>query len=111
MPIGKWWNRGQEVPGAPRVRGLAVTADEWKNAARDAAAGGGRLLSLWVSQDVRSAATFWVFAAYWIDPGILLAELLVRPDGDAPAYPGLEETFPAASRMQRAAFSGPERAG
>jgi Ni,Fe-hydrogenase III large subunit len=104
VPIGKWWNRAQEVPGAPRVRGLAVTADEWKQSALDAAASGGRLLALWTSDHAHSATTFGVFAAYWLDQGILLAELRVQPEGDAPAYPGLEETFPAASRMQRAAF-------
>jgi len=86
------------------VRGFAATADEWKGAARDVAASGGRLLSLWTSQYAHSAATFGVFGAYWIDQGILLAELPVQPEGDAPAYPGLEETFPAASRLQRAAF-------
>ncbi len=104
MPVAKWWNRAQEVPGAPRVRGLGVVAEEWKQAARDVAAGGGRLLALWTSPDADPISTFSVYAAYWIDSGILLAALPVQPMGDAPAYPGLEETFPAASRMQRAAF-------
>ncbi len=104
MPIAKWWQRAHEVPGAPCARGLAVTTDEWKQAALDVAASGGRLLTLWASPDARSAATFAVYSAYWIDQGILVAELPVRPNGDAPAYPGLEETFPAASRMQRATF-------
>ncbi len=104
MPVGKWWDRAQEVPGAPHVRGLGVVADEWQQAARDAAASGGRLLSLWASQEAHPPMRHTICAAYWIDPGILLAELPVQPGREAPAYPGLEEIFPAASRMQRAGF-------
>jgi len=74
------------------MRGLGVSAEEWRQAAGDVAAGGGRLLAMWAT---RGAA---VYAAYITDSGVLILEL---PIGDA-EFPGLEELFPAASRMQRA---------
>lgn len=104
MPVRRWWERAREVPGAPGARGLGVTVDEWKQAALDVAGSGGRLLSLWATGVADSPARA-IFAAYWIDAGLLLAELIVeRLQEQTAAYPGLEETFPAASRMQRMAF-------
>lgn len=104
MPVRSWWNRAHEVRGAPRVRALGVTADEWRSAAQDVAASAGRLLSLWASGTGESHPTAAVHAAYWIDAGLLLTELPVQRGDGSPSYPGLGETFPAASRMQRAAF-------
>ena len=104
MPASKWWARAREIPGAPNARGLAVTREEWTQAAQDLAAAGGRLLSLWAAsgEDTQSSAA--IYSAYWIEAGLLLTELPMAPhDGDA-RYPGLETLFPAASRMQRAAF-------
>ena len=104
MPASKWWARAHEVPGAPRSRGLAVTREEWTQAAQDVAAAGGRLVALWAvrGQDTQSHAA--IYAAYWIEAGLLLTELaMASQDADA-RYPGLETLFPAASRMQRAAF-------
>ena len=104
MPLTKWWDTARVLPGAPRTRGLGVTAEEWSRCAADVAASGGRLLAMWSSAcDCRE-----VYAAFLIDPGMLILELPVRPTG-APAteradYPGIEALFPCASRMQRAMF-------
>ena len=103
MPASKWWARARGVPGAPGARGLAVTREEWTRTAEDVAAAGGRLVSLWAArgEDEQSSA---IYATYWIEAGLLLAELATAPqDLDTP-YPGLESLFPAASRMQRAAL-------
>jgi len=78
---------------------LRVSRDEWRRVAQDIAAGAGRLLALWTSGD--EAPTLLVRAAYAAAPGLLVAELSL-PDPDR-EYPGLEQTFPAAVRMQRAA--------
>jgi Ni,Fe-hydrogenase III large subunit len=102
VPVRRWWARAREVPGATRARGLLVTSEEWKQAAEDVAAAGGRLLSLWGSSGAEATAA--VSAAYWIDTGLLVTELTVRSDGADTRYPGLEALFPSASRMQRAAF-------
>ena len=103
MPASKWWARAREVPGAPGARRLAVAREEWTQAAQDVAAAGGRLVSLWAARDADTPSGAAIHAAYWIDAGLLLAELaMAARDGEA-RYPGLETLFPAASRMQRAA--------
>jgi Ni,Fe-hydrogenase III large subunit len=81
---------------------MQVSAEEWERIPRDVAAAGGRLLSLWVAPSAPSGAR--VYAAFLIDSGVLVTTLPVDVGGEAPAYSGLESTFPAASRMQRAAF-------
>jgi Ni,Fe-hydrogenase III large subunit len=92
-----WWQRAREIAGAPAARCLRVSAEEWTQAALDVAAGGGRLLSLWVSPDRSGPAE--VYAAFLTEVGVLILEL-----ESSGTYPGLEEVFPAASRLQRAAF-------
>lgn len=97
MPMRSWWGKARELAGAPGTRGLGVSAEEWIQAARDVAASGGRLLSLWVA----AAGEADVYAAYLTDLGVLILELASEA---LAVYPGLEGLFPAASRMQRAAF-------
>jgi Ni,Fe-hydrogenase III large subunit len=104
MPLRSWFDRGVTLPGAPQVRGLGVTAEQWREAAAAIAAGGGRMLSLWAQGAI--GGTQSVVAALMADPGVLLLELPVGGDqqqaGAAP-YPGLQDLFPVASRLQRAA--------
>ncbi len=120
VPVRKWWERARDVPGAPSVRGLGVTAEEWTLAAGDIAAAGGRLLSIWASGEGgpqsdgardrgasggRAQDLVAVYAAFLTDVGVLILELpATRRGGEEVAYPGLEGTFPAASRMQRTLF-------
>lgn len=129
----KWWDRARELPGAPRTRGVGVTAEEWTRCASDVAASGGRLLAMWSSacdarastaaievEDIYGAAhslpsaqdasllQMDVYAAFLTDPGVLILELPVQPtEMQSPEhadYPGIEALFPCASRMQRAMF-------
>jgi Ni,Fe-hydrogenase III large subunit len=86
------------LPGAPGVRCLDVTVDGWHALARDAAAGGARLLALWVTPAPAHVA---VLAAYLCDRAALVAQLRL-PAGET-GYPGIADVFPAAARMQRAA--------
>ncbi len=105
MPLRRWWDRAQPVTGAPHVRGLGVGAEEWRQVARDAAAAGGVLHALWAScaaTGERCAHERAVYGAYQTDRGVLVVELTL-PDEATRIYPGLEDIFPAAARMQRAA--------
>ena len=105
MPMRRWWDRARVLPGAPSVRGLGVSGEDWLLAARDVAAAGGRLLALWASSEsAASGAEAAVYGAYLTEPGVLVVELSVEPSGMHEHYPGLEGLFPAASRMQRAGF-------
>jgi Ni,Fe-hydrogenase III large subunit len=93
-----WWAESHMQVGAPGVRALTVSKEDWRRAAQELAAEGARLQAMWASDGERVAST--VRAAFLIDPGALLLSLPLA-DATAP-YPGLEEHFPCASRMQRA---------
>jgi Ni,Fe-hydrogenase III large subunit/Ni,Fe-hydrogenase III component G len=91
-------NGGSVIAGAPKVLGLAVSREEWRQAAEHVATGGGRLQSLWASRgrDGRDS----VRVAYIADQGVLVLSLPL-PEGGG-NYPGIEKWFPSAGRMQRA---------
>jgi Ni,Fe-hydrogenase III large subunit/Ni,Fe-hydrogenase III component G len=90
--------RSEAQPGAPGLRALTVSQDEWRRGAQDLAAAGGRLVSLWASRSDSDDTT--IRAAFLAGhAGLVLTLPLADPD--AP-YPGIEELFPPAARMQRA---------
>ena len=76
-----------------------VSAEEWRRAARELSESGARLAALWVSGAGQGALT--VRAAFFTATGPLLLNLPL--DADTAGYPGLEDLFPCAARMQRAA--------
>ena len=92
------WAKSTELPGAPGVRSLTVSREEWTRAAQELSARGARLMAMWASRTVHAPPT--LRAAFLIDSGALLLNLPVtEADG---SYPGLEQHFSCASRMQRA---------
>jgi Ni,Fe-hydrogenase III large subunit len=91
-------NTDAAIAGAPKTLGVTVCRDEWCRVAADMAAGGGRLLALWASRDGMSDNI--MRAAFITDIGVLVPSLpLASADGE---YPGIEQWFPSATRMQRA---------
>jgi hypothetical protein len=101
MPMRPWWEASHALGDAPAMRCRGVNFDQWVKAATDAATSGGRLLALWGTPESDDSSVI-VRAALLTDLGVLVLELPPLRDGDR--YPGLQEIFPAASRMQRAAF-------
>ena len=97
MPIRKWLAHSELVAGAPGMRGIQVSRDQWRCAALDIAAAGGRLAALWASGDETGARVHGAFLLESI--GCVLTLPLADPKSP---YPGIEDLFPAASRMQRA---------
>src|SRR5262245_59391502 len=104
--ILQWWfdhaprrarPEGGAIAGAPNLWALTVTPEEWRQAAQDIAAGGGRLLSLWASRSVGGENV--VRAAFTAETGALV---LALPVAAGSGYPGIEQSFPNASRLQRA---------
>jgi len=93
-----WWLESAGLPGAPGLRALTVSSGEWTDAAQELAARRARLMAMWASRTEYAAAT--VHAVFLNDSGALLLNLPVM-DTDSP-FPGLEQHFPCASRMQRA---------
>jgi Ni,Fe-hydrogenase III large subunit/Ni,Fe-hydrogenase III component G len=98
MPLRAWLARSETQPGAPGLRSLVVAREEWRSIAQDLAAAGARLVAMWASADARGAPT--VRTAFLHERGGMLVSLGLI-DARA-AYPGIEDLFPAASRMQRA---------
>ncbi len=107
MALQRWFQQaaqdsdsagGSVIAGAPKILGLVVSRNEWQQAAEHVATGGGRLQSLWASRDRDGRDR--VRVAYTADQGVLVLSLPL-PDGEA-NYPGIEQWFPSASRMQRA---------
>jgi Ni,Fe-hydrogenase III large subunit len=92
--LRSWFERSRSQPGAPGVRALTVSRADWRKLSEDLAAAGATLLALWGS----GADT--VRAAFLTGQGALLV-CLEGADAGTP-YPGIEDLFPAASRMQRA---------
>ena len=86
------------IAGAPNAWELAVTREQWRQGTQNIAAGGGRLISLWASRD--TGGENLVRAAFAADSGVLV--LTLRLAGSQSHYPGLGQSFPSASRMQRA---------
>jgi len=86
------------IAGAPHAWELIVTCEEWRQTAESIAAGGGRLISLWATRS-RGGENL-VRAAFIAEAGVLA--LTLRLTGSESRYPGLAQSFPSASRMQRA---------
>jgi Ni,Fe-hydrogenase III large subunit/Ni,Fe-hydrogenase III component G len=85
--------------GAATVFRADVNAIEWITACRQVNERGGRLVALWGGE---CAPGFAVHAALADADGLLVLSLPVSRE--RPSYPGIEGIFPAAGRMQRAAY-------
>jgi Ni,Fe-hydrogenase III large subunit len=102
MTFARWWSSATALPGSPAARTLTVDSRAWLDAATDAAAAGARLVGLWATSDGVGGAFATVRAALLFEDRLLVLALLVADA--AQTYRGLQDLFPAASRMQRAAF-------
>ncbi len=100
MPLRAWLARSERQCGAPGLHALNVSREEWRQVAQDLAAAGGRLVALWTSGNERGMPC--VRAFFLAERSGLLLNLTLAPN-DARPYPGLDDLFPAAARMQRAA--------
>jgi Ni,Fe-hydrogenase III large subunit/Ni,Fe-hydrogenase III component G len=100
MALARWMEQAEAAAGAPGIKAITVDSPAWRAVAQDVAAGGGRLLALWADTSQADRAT--VHALYLAQRGALAVELrIVDSDG---RYPGIDDVFPAAGRMQRAVF-------
>jgi Ni,Fe-hydrogenase III large subunit/Ni,Fe-hydrogenase III component G len=90
------------VAAAVPARRASATATQLLSACRVAQEQGGRLVSLWASDERDRGRGFCVWVALQDGDGLTLLEHTL-PDAEA-RYPDLATVFPAANRMQRAAF-------
>jgi len=99
MPLRAWLARSALQPGAPGLRALEVSREEWRQVAHDLAAAGGQLVALWASGN--DHGTPCVRAFFLTERHGLLLSFTLTDNRERP-YPGLEDLFPSAARMQRA---------
>jgi Ni,Fe-hydrogenase III large subunit/Ni,Fe-hydrogenase III component G len=92
------FDRSEAQPGAPGLRSLTIPDEQWHQVALDLCVAEGRLLALWASG---SAQRTPLIHAVFVGEGAGLVLTLPMVDREAP-YPGIEDLFPAAARMQRA---------
>lgn len=75
----------------------------WREIAKSIQSAGGRLLTLWGTDDRDLDGRFRVYAIYLQAEGVAVLEHEMD-GGTKPAYPSLREFFPSALRMERAIF-------
>ena len=76
-----------------------VDSAAWSRTAATVRETGGRLISLWGTEETAGALV--VSAAYAMEDGILWLQMAI---GDEDGYPDLSIVFPCATRMQRAVY-------
>ena len=99
MSLVRWMTRATSTQAGAAVTQLLVEPQEWRELAQDVAAAGGRLLALWGTNRVGQCDT--LHAVTVAPPRVLAVTIPLDADG---GYPGVEDVFPSASRMQRAVF-------
>jgi Ni,Fe-hydrogenase III large subunit/Ni,Fe-hydrogenase III component G len=88
------------LPGAMPVWHGRVNAQQWRAACQQVRDKGGRLVALWGADNSDRGQGNAVHAALTVQSGLLTITLPIHGEG----FPDISDIFPAANRMQRAAF-------
>ncbi len=91
----------KQLPSNLSCSHIKVGAIEWRRAAEELNASGGRFLTLWGADDRDRDGCSRVYAAFLIKEGVLVLEHRME-DVANPTYPSLAAVFPSALRMERA---------
>jgi Ni,Fe-hydrogenase III large subunit/Ni,Fe-hydrogenase III component G len=100
VSLSRWISRATPTRTGAADLHLVVDPVEWRDLAQDIAAAGGRLLALWGTNRTGQCDTLHAVA---IAPPRVLSISVAIADGTR-QFPGVEDLFPSASRMQRAVF-------
>ncbi|MEO8629819.1 MAG: NADH-quinone oxidoreductase subunit C [Betaproteobacteria bacterium] len=92
----------QPVSGAMPVWRAIVDAQQWRALAQEVRGRGGRLVALWGSDVSEQLNALEIHMTVTVPTGLVW--LTSRTPIDAPTFPDVSDIFPAANRMQRAAF-------
>jgi len=88
------------LPGAMPVWRGRIDAQQWRAACQQVRGKGGRLVALWGADNNDRGQGYAVHAALTVQSGLLAITLPIHGEG----FPDISDIFPAANRMQRAAF-------
>src|SRR5450631_2619297 len=91
----------KELPSNLPCKGVKVGAVRWHTGAEMLHAAGGRLLTLWGSDDRDRDGRFRIYAAFLLKEGVVVLEHEME-HGKEPTYPSLAEIFPCALHLERA---------
>jgi Ni,Fe-hydrogenase III large subunit/Ni,Fe-hydrogenase III component G len=89
-----------QLPCAMPVWHARTDAARWRWACEQVRDKGGRLVALWAADRRDSGEGFAVYAALTVRSGLLVITTLAEDE----RYPDISDLFPAAGRMQRAAY-------
>ena len=89
-----------ELPCAMPVWYARTDAPRWRRACEQVHEKGGRLVALWAVDRRDAGQAFAVYAALTVRSGLIVIEVPAA----AEHYPDISDLFPAANRMQRAAY-------
>src|SRR5438105_10796173 len=92
----------ERIPGAMAAFHAAVAPASLRALCETARAQEGRLVALWGSDETTRGGGYALHLALALPSG--LAWITAALPRERPAYPGVADVFPAAGRMQRAAF-------
>jgi Ni,Fe-hydrogenase III large subunit/Ni,Fe-hydrogenase III component G len=92
----------QRLAGALPAWHASIEAERLRTVAEKARAQKARLVALWASDETPHDAGFALHVAFSLRAGLLW--LTAPLEREHPRYPGIADLFPAANRMQRAAY-------
>ena len=93
-------SQAERLPGA--LPAWHASIKDLRSVAEKARAQKARLVALWASDERTRGGGFALHVAFALRPGLLWLSLPL--EREHPRYPGIVDLFPAASRMQRAAY-------
>ena len=102
LPFPDLGIEARRLPGALPAWHAELERDALRGVAEKARAQKARLVALWASDETPRGAGYVLHVALALRAG--LAWLSVALEREHPRYPGIADIFPAASRMQRAAY-------
>ena len=102
MDVSRLGLAGAPLASAVPAQRVPVSSGQLLTACRLAWEGGGRLVALWITDERDRHRGFMLRVALEDADGLFVLEHTL-PDADA-HYPDVAAIFPAANRMQRAAF-------
>jgi Ni,Fe-hydrogenase III large subunit/Ni,Fe-hydrogenase III component G len=90
----------KELPSNLACKCVKVGAVRWHTGAEMLQAAGGRLLTLWGSDDRDRDGRFRIYAAFLLKEGVVVLEHEME-NGKEPTYPSLAEIFPWTLHLER----------
>ena len=90
------------LPGALRAWHATVAPEALRAVAEKARSRKGRLVALWASDETARGAAYAIHVALGSSQGLLW--LTAALEGEHARYPAISDLYPAAARMQRAAY-------